>query len=173
MRAAAITLDRISVFLNGLALWGAVAAVAALVLIAGWQAAARYILDQPPSWTEELARYLMVWAGLLGASCAFRANADPSLFPAALERTDSLGRVFGAVRAIGALAFITPILWYCVFGLNGRVGSGYIARNAKQLAETADVPMSVFAMAIPIGFGLILIHALAHLATLLLKESSA
>jgi TRAP-type transport system small permease protein len=59
-----------------------------------------------------------------------------------------------------------------VFGLNGRVGSGYIARNAKLLAETVDVPMSVFAMAIPIGFGLILIHALAHLATLLFKESS-
>jgi len=163
MRAAAVTLDRISAFVNAIALWGAVASVAALVFIAGWQAAARYILDQPPSWTEEMARFLMVWAGLLGAPCAFRANADPSLFPAARARTDRFGRVLGAVRAVGALVFISPILWYCVFGLNGQVRTGYIARNAKQLAETVDVPMSVFAMAIPIGFGLILVHALAHL----------
>ncbi len=173
MRAAAITLDRISAFLNAIALWGAVAAVTALVLIAGWQAAARYILDQPPSWTEEMARFLMVWAGLLGASCAFRANADPSLFPAARDRKDNVGRVYGVVRAMGALTFITPILWYSVFGLNGRVGSGYIARNAKQLAETVDVPMSVFAMAIPIGFGLILVHVLAHLANLFWQGDSA
>jgi TRAP-type C4-dicarboxylate transport system permease small subunit len=173
MRAATAKLDRISAFLNAIALWGAVAAVAALVLIAGWQAAARYVLDQPPSWTEEMARFLMVWAGLLGASCAFRANADPSLFPAARQRTDGMGRILGAVRALGALVFVTPILWYCVFGLNGRVGSGYIARNARQMAETVDVPMSVFAMAIPIGFGLILVHLLAHLANLLWQGDSA
>jgi len=165
VRAAISWLDRVSAFLDRIALWGAVLAVIALVLLAGWQAAARYILDQPPSWTEELARFMMVWAGLLGASCAFRANVDPSLFPAARERTDGVGRVFAVVRSLGALVFITPILWYSVFGLNGRAGSGYIARNAKQMAETVDVPMSVFAMAVPVGFGLILIHLLAHLAT--------
>ena len=110
---------------------------------------------------------MMVWAGLLGASCAFRANADPSLFPAARERNDSVGRVFAVIRSIGAFVFITPILWYSIFGLNGRASSGYIARNAKQMAETVDVPMSVFAIAVPIGFGLILLHLLSHLATAL------
>ena len=167
MRAAISWLDRTSAFLDRIALWGAVLAVAALVLLAGWQAAARYVLDQPPSWTEELARYVMVWAGLLGASCAFRTNADPSLFPAARVRTDRVGRVYAVARALGALVFVTPILWYCLFGLNGRIGSGYIARNAKQMADTVDVPMSVFAMAVPVGFGLILIHLLAHVATVL------
>ncbi|MFY9209727.1 MAG: TRAP transporter small permease subunit [Aestuariivita sp.] len=167
MRAAITWLDRISAFADRIALLGAVLAVIAMVMLAGWQAAARYIIDQPPSWTEELARFMMVWAGLLGASCAFRANADPSLFPAARERTDSVGRVFAVIRSIGALVFITPILWYSVFGLNGRASSGYIARNAKQMAETVDVPMSVFAIAVPIGFGLILLHLLSHLATAL------
>lgn len=173
MRAAIFWLDRVSAFLDRIALWGAVLAVAALVLMSGWQAAARYILDQPPSWTEELARFLMVWAGLLGASCAFRAKADPTLFPAASLRRDAVGRFYTVLRALGALAFITPILWYCVFGLNGKVGSGYIARNAKQMAETVDVPMSVFAMAVPVGFGLILIHLLAHLGTELTQKDAS
>lgn len=163
MRAAISWLDRLSALLHRIALWGAVLSVAALVLIAGWQAAARYLLDQPPAWTEELARYLMVWAGLLGASCAFRLHADPSLFPAARLRTGTMGRLYSIVRAVGTFVFVTPILWFCFVGLNGKIGSGYIARNARVTAETVDVPMSVFAIAIPIGFGLILVHLLAHL----------
>lgn len=167
MRAAIVWLDRVSALLNKVALWGAVLTVLALVLIAFWQAAARYILDQPPAWTEELARYLMVWAGLLGASCAFRIHADPSLFPAARERTDGLGRFYAIVRAFGAFVFIAPILWYCLYGLNGKMTSGYIARNARVTAETLDVPMSAFALAVPVGFGLVLIHLFANLATAL------
>jgi TRAP-type C4-dicarboxylate transport system permease small subunit len=40
------------------------AAIAALVI---YQVAARYLLGSPPSWTEELARYLQVWLVLLAA----------------------------------------------------------------------------------------------------------
>lgn len=167
MRAAISLLDGLSAFLNRIALWGAVTAVLALVMIAFWQAAARYILDQPPAWTEELARYLMVWAGLLGASCAFRTHADPSLFPDARSRTGPFGRVHAIIRALGAFVFITPILWYSVIGLNGKFSSGYIARNARVTAETLDVPMSAFALAVPVGFGLIMLHLIANLATAL------
>jgi len=173
MRAAIRWLDQISAFADRIALFGAVLSVAALVFLAGWQAAARYILDQPPAWTEELARFMMVWAGLLGASCAFRAHADPSLFPAARDREGRIGKLFAVIRAGGAIIFITPILWYSIYGLNGRAASGYIARNAKQMAETVDLPMSVFAIAVPIGFGLILLHALAHLATALTAKDAA
>ena len=172
MRAAISWLDRFSAFLNRIALWGAVLTVTALVGIAFWQAAARYLLDQPPAWTEELARYLMVWAGLLGASCAFRIHADPSLFPDARKREDGVGRLFAVIRAIGAFIFIAPILWYCTFGLNGKITSGYIARNARVSAETLDIPMSVFALAIPIGFGLILLHLLANLGTALTRREA-
>ena len=91
---------------------------------------------------------------------------------ALLHGAACIGR-YDVVRALGALAFITPILWYCVFGLNGKAGSGYIARNAMQMAETVNVPMSVFAMAIPVGFGLILIHLLAHLGTELTRKDAS
>ena len=169
MRAAAITLDRISAALDRIALWGAIGALIVLVVVAGWQVVARYVLSQPPAWTEELARFTMVWAGLLGASCAFRAQADPSLFPAARERQDGVGKLFALIRSAGAAIFILPILWYCAFGLNGQMGSGYIARNAKQMAETLDISMAVFAIAVPTGFALILIHLLAHAAMALTR----
>jgi TRAP-type C4-dicarboxylate transport system permease small subunit len=35
-----------------------------------WQVFTRFGLHHPSSWTEELARYLLIWIGLLGASYA-------------------------------------------------------------------------------------------------------
>ena len=33
-----------------------------------WQVFSRYILSDPSSFTDELARYLMIWLGVLGAA---------------------------------------------------------------------------------------------------------
>ncbi len=35
-----------------------------------WQVFSRYVIGQPSSFTEELARYLLIWIGLLGAAYA-------------------------------------------------------------------------------------------------------
>lgn len=43
-----------------------------LVLDVVWQVATRYLLGSPSSVTEEIARYLLIWIGLLGASQAYR-----------------------------------------------------------------------------------------------------
>lgn len=49
----------------------------ALILLMGsnvlnvlWQVFTRFVLRNPSSYTEELARYLLIWVGLLGASYA-------------------------------------------------------------------------------------------------------
>jgi TRAP-type C4-dicarboxylate transport system permease small subunit len=102
--------------LNGIALWGAVLAVLVMVAAAGWQVVARYVLDAPPVWTEETARRAMVWAGMLGASCAFRAHADPTLFPAMRRVAGGPGMALALVRALGVLAFAVPVIWYSLFG---------------------------------------------------------
>jgi len=65
MRAMATMLDRLSHGLHRAVLFCALIAVLVLLGAAGWQVVARYFLAQPPAWTEELARFSMVWAGLL------------------------------------------------------------------------------------------------------------
>lgn len=164
MRALATSLDRLSLALYRLALWGAVAAVLVMLAAAGWQVIARYALSQPPAWTEELARFSMVWAGLLGASCAFRMRSDPSLFPDMQHLAGGAGKVLTLIRALGILTFIAPILWYSFFGPNMNPARGYLARLAGRQAETMDLPMIVFGIAIPISFGLICLHLAAQTA---------
>ena len=45
----------------------------------------RYVFSSPPVWTEDVARYAMVWTGLLGATLSFKTRSDAvlmdSVFP--------------------------------------------------------------------------------------------
>ncbi|HCS2988569.1 TPA: TRAP transporter small permease subunit, partial [Shigella flexneri] len=45
-----------------------VAVMLALVVCVVWQVFSRYVLNQPSTLTDELARFLMIWVGLLGAA---------------------------------------------------------------------------------------------------------
>ena len=48
--------------------WVLVILMAAAVLNVLWQVFTRYFLDNPSSYTDELARYLLAWIAMLGAS---------------------------------------------------------------------------------------------------------
>lgn len=50
--------------------WALVVLMGANVLNVLWQVFTRFILNNPSSYTEELARYLLIWVGLLGAAYA-------------------------------------------------------------------------------------------------------
>lgn len=172
LRAIARGLDRVSVQLNRVGLVVAVLAVLVMLAAASWQVIARYVLSQPPIWTEELARFSMVWAGLMGASCAFRFKADPTLFPEALKATGAVGVIVTLIRSAGTLIFVCVTIWFCVFGPGMNIARGYIGRLAGRQAETMDVPMLVFGIAIPIAFTFIVIHVLADIARLVLPQDT-
>lgn len=160
-------MSRLSHGANRVALVLAVLAVVVMLAAAGWQVVARYILFTPPIWTEELARFSMVWGGLLGASCAYRFQADPTLFPDARTMGGATGRWLALFRALGVLCFVLPILWFCVFGAGADPARGYLSRLAARSAETMNVPMLVFGAAIPLAFALIVLHVIADLAVAL------
>lgn len=44
------------------------ALLSVLVIDVLWQVASRYVLTAPSSMTDELAGYLLIWVGLLGAA---------------------------------------------------------------------------------------------------------
>lgn len=48
--------------------WFLVFIMAAMTLNVLWQVFSRFILQSPSSITEELARYMLIWLGILGAS---------------------------------------------------------------------------------------------------------
>ncbi|MFV0475284.1 MAG: TRAP transporter small permease [Pikeienuella sp.] len=163
LRRLARGLGLASVWLNRISLAVAALAVVVMLAAAGWQIIARYLLAQPPIWTEELSRYSMVWGGLMGASCAYFLKRDPTLFPEALAVRGARGRILALIRAGGVLLLALAAIWCSLFGPGMNFARGYLARLAGRQAETMDIPMLVFGVAIPVAFSIIVIHVMADL----------
>ncbi|MDP2888183.1 MAG: TRAP transporter small permease [Bacteroidota bacterium] len=48
--------------------WALIVLMSILVIDVLWQVASRYIMNSPSNFTDELASYLLIWVGLLGAA---------------------------------------------------------------------------------------------------------
>jgi TRAP-type C4-dicarboxylate transport system permease small subunit len=78
--------------------WLLVAVFLILVIVVLWGVGSRYLLGTQASWSEELARLLMVWLALLGSALVCREEKHLGLdvvvraWPAELQR---LARLFG------------------------------------------------------------------------------
>ncbi len=48
--------------------WTLIFLMSALVIDVLWQVASRYVMNSPSNFTDELAGYLLIWVGLLGAA---------------------------------------------------------------------------------------------------------
>ncbi|OAB55632.1 TRAP transporter, partial [Phormidium willei BDU 130791] len=140
-RALAVPLLRLSDGLNRVAVCGALLALVVMVGATGWQVVARYLLAAPPPWTEELARYAMIWGGMLGASIAFKAWADPTLFPGGRRLRGAAGGLLALLRAAGVLLIAVPVLWHSVIGPGGGFARSFLARTAMRDTEVIGVAM--------------------------------
>lgn len=64
-------MTRAKLLLDRLLTWACVALFAVLVVDVTWQVFTRQVLDQPSTWSEELAKYLFIWLGLFASALVF------------------------------------------------------------------------------------------------------
>ena len=89
------------------------ALIVLMLLLVGavlWQVISRYGFSSPRSWTEELARFLLIWISLLGAVYAFRTGMHLGLdiLPKKLEAGPA--RVLKLFTIAMVLMFSTAVL---------------------------------------------------------------
>ena len=137
----------------------------ALVLSVSWQVASHYLLQAPSSWTEELARFLLVWIGLLGAAYAYRIHAHVGV--------DVLARKAGPVgqRYLRVLAAAMVLLFAGAVMVLGGVQLVMLTAELEQLSAALGLPMAAVYLVIPLSGLLIAIYALHEMATAL-REST-
>ncbi|MGB5498355.1 MAG: TRAP transporter small permease [Maribacter sp.] len=122
-----------------------------MVLNVLWQVASRFILGSPSSFTDELARYLMIWVGILGAAYVSGHNMHVAIdvLPSRLSN-----------KAQKRLKLIVRIL-IILFCLGAMVVGGarlvYITHILDQNSPALQVPLSVVYAVIPIS-GLLIIY---------------
>src|SRR5690606_4148020 len=84
--------------------------MAVMVLNVLWQVFTRFILGRPSSFTEEAARYLMIWAGLLGAAYACGSKSHLALDLITGRLTGARKRISDIFIQLCALAFSVGVL---------------------------------------------------------------
>ena len=65
-------MNKVSGALNRLSEWALVVFLSAMTLAVFLEILFRYVFHFPLFWTEEFARYCLVWSSLLGATIAFK-----------------------------------------------------------------------------------------------------
>ncbi|SMY07590.1 TRAP transporter small permease [Flavimaricola marinus] len=143
----------------------AVLAVCLMFLTVMLQIVARYVFSSPPVWTEDVARYAMVWTGLLGATLSFKTRSDAvlmqSVFP---QRQGFLAFLGEAFHSAAVLIFVLPVIYFCFIGLRGGFSKGYLARQSGLTADTLGIPMVWISVSVPLAMIIILLHLAARWA---------
>ena len=132
--------------------------IAVLVLDVVWQVITRFILNDPSEWTEELARMLLIWVSLLGASVGFirKAHLGVDYFVGKLKGKPQLWVEFLVYLLI--IAFAGTILIYG--GLT--LVSDTLAMG--QPSPSLQIEMGYVYLAIPLSGFFLTLYAVIGLA---------
>jgi C4-dicarboxylate transporter, DctQ subunit len=114
----------------------------------------RFIVYQPVPWSEEAARYLMVWMGMIGSVLALRKGRHIGV-SALVDMLPPGGAA--AVRLIVSLTMIVFL------GIITGEGFRLALFNAPQLSAAMEISMSLPYFAIPVGAGMMLVDLAADL----------
>lgn len=144
---------RMTQVLNG----ALIVAVALLVFSVCWGVFTRYVLGEQANWTEELARFLLIWIALLGGAVAFgtRGHLGVDYFVGKLHPEG--GKLMAVVAHIVVLIFSVLIFV---------VGGGQVVRDALIMEQTTSAlgwKMGHVYLALPIAGLFMVLYTLENI----------
>lgn len=154
------TLTAASRTVNAFCIIAATAFLALMLGLVGLQVVARYGFQSPPQWTEEAARYCMVWTGLLGATVAFHQRQDPVLIEFKAHWSVPRKVLSRLGRALAAIIFVAPMAYF---------GAEFVGRYSLRQTETLGANAGLIVMIVPVFAFIIILHAAADIADAFLK----
>jgi TRAP-type C4-dicarboxylate transport system permease small subunit len=137
-----------------------------IVLAVTWQVVSRYLLGDPSGWTEELARFLLVWIGLFGGALAYqrRLHLGIDLVPEYLRKRHSENATNAMAGTVVRLLVDGGVLVFAAATLV--VGGGALVAltiDLEQYSPALGLPMAVVYLGLPASGLVICISALAAL----------
>lgn len=128
-----------------------------MALIVAVQVFCRYVLNQSLFWSEELARFLLVWLTFLGASTAYYRKVNPGIDFLYLRLPPFLRKISSIFTHLASMAlFIVMVIYGYQFAWFVRL----------QISPALQIPKWIVLSIIPISGAILMFHA----ATLLVEE---
>ena len=137
--------------------------MATMVLSVTWQIFTRFVIKSPSSFTEELARFLLIWIGILGAAYAVRTRAHLGI--------DILTQKLKGKRkrSVLILVYSLVILFAFFVMIVGGLNLVNITFTLNQISAAMGLKMGYIYLVLPLSGALIIIYS-AHYITLLMNE---
>lgn len=139
--------DRVLLSLNR---WLVIVILAAMALMVFANVALRFLTDASILWVEEVSRYLMIWLTFLGAGLVFRYGGHIGID----TLQDSMPRFAPVIRGfifVFLLGFFGFMVW---------IGMRYALLTWGQTTPVMGIPVGIVYLAMPVGFGLLIVHLL-------------
>lgn len=146
-------MDRVSDIVDNINKILIVVILSAMAIVVFLQVIFRYALHLPLFWTEEFARYCLVWASLLGAGIAFKRGEHIAVTLFTERFLPGKRSVFVAFLVD---SFIFVILVVMLWG-----GISLVMMTRFQASPALRIPMAIPYLAIPVGALIIMVHILA------------
>jgi TRAP-type C4-dicarboxylate transport system permease small subunit len=136
--------------------WILVACMSMMVANVLWQVATRFLLRNPSSFTEEIARYLLVWVGVLGGAYAVgqRIHLAIDLLPSKLE---------GRRRALLEILVESCIFVFATAVLVvGGAGLVWLTLDLGQTSAALQIPLGYVYLVLPLSGLLMMYYSAVH-----------
>ena len=128
-----------------------IAIMALMVVNVLWQVFSRYVLGTPSSFTDELARYLMIWLGILGAAYVSGQNAHVAIDFLPKKLNEKKQR---KLKHLANLMILLFALFALVIGGSRLV---FLTFVLEQYSPALKLPLSLVYLVIPLS-GLLVIY---------------
>lgn len=135
-----------------------------MVLDVTWQIFTRFATDSPSSWTEELARFLLIWIGLLGAAWAYRTRSHLGLSYLVEKQSRATQKKLAIFSYVAAIVFALSVM---IFGGSQLV---LLTLELNQFSASLGVKMGYVYMIIPISGVLITLYAVDFIRATVVGE---
>jgi len=122
-----------------------------MTLIVAVQVFFRYVLNHSLFWSEELARFLLVWLTFLGASCAYYRNLNPGVDFFYAKFSLKFQKISFIITHLVSMALFIVMI---VFGIK----FAFFIR--MQITPALQIPKWIILSIIPISGVILTIHAL-------------
>jgi len=125
-----------------------------MTVVVAVQVFCRYVLNQSLFWSEELARYLLVWLSFLGASVAYRRQAHPGIDVLYAKLPAAWQRITATAVHLASLSLFAVMIF---FGYR----FAYFVR--LQISPALYLPKWIVFSIIPISGCILMVHGINFL----------
>lgn len=157
-------ITRIKSFLDKFLFSICIVIMTVLVIDVSWQVLSRYLVGEPSLYTDELARFLMVWLTFLGGAYMFGSDSHLSvnslrdMMPAKMQNAIFIFTYL----LIGGFAVLVMIMG----------SQRLILRTLSQPSPSLGIPMGYFYSILPLSAAFIIIYMLLNLGEMFYKSKA-